>query len=72
MGVASQAGFVAANESALVGSIGTYGVIYDLSKRAENEGITVHIVRAGAFKGAGVPGAPVTDEQLAYPAGMTA
>lgn len=63
--IASQAGFVAANESALVGSIGTYGVIYDMSKRAENEGIKVHVVRAGEFKGAGAPGTEVTDAQLA-------
>jgi len=62
---ASQATKVFANESALVGSIGTYGVVHDLSKLAENEGIKVHVIRAGDFKGMGEPGTEVTDEQLA-------
>lgn len=63
--IASQATKVFANETALVGSIGTYGVVQDFSARAAKEGIQVHVVRAGAFKGAGTPGTPVTPEQLA-------
>lgn len=62
--VASQAGEIHANNSALVGSIGTFAVIFDSSKMAEDIGVKVHVVKAGDFKGAGVGGTPVTDEQL--------
>ncbi len=63
--VASQATEVYANRGALVGSIGVYSVIYDDSEAAAKEGVAVHVVKSAEFKGAGVPGAPVTDEQLA-------
>jgi signal peptide peptidase SppA len=62
--IASQADKVFANETALVGSIGTFIVVYDMSEWAANEGIKVHVVRAGKFKGMGVAGTEVTDEQL--------
>lgn len=64
--VASQATKIYANEPALVGSIGTYAVIQDTSEMAEKLGVKVHVINAGAFKGTGEPGTPVTDEQLAY------
>lgn len=63
--VASQAARVSAGKSALVGSIGTFAVIHDYSGLAAKEGIKVHVMRAGAFKGAGTPGTEVTAEQLA-------
>jgi signal peptide peptidase SppA len=63
---ASQCLKVFANASAIVGSIGTYGVVYDSSGRAEREGIKVHVIRAGAFKGAGTPGTKVEAEHLAH------
>lgn len=63
--VASQATRVLANPTAMVGSIGTYAVIYDFSKAADEMGIGVHVVRAGEFKGAGVPGTKISKEQLA-------
>ncbi len=64
--VASQATeLFAANETTLVGSIGTYGVVHDLSAMAAKEGIKVHVVKAGAHKGMGVPGSEITAEQLA-------
>lgn len=63
--LASQATEVHANASALVGSIGTYGVVHDLSKAAEKAGVLVHVVRAGEFKGAGAPGTEITESQLA-------
>lgn len=62
---ASQADKITANPTALVGSIGTYGVVQDLSAMAAKEGVKVHVVRAGAHKGAGTPGTEVTAEQLA-------
>ena len=63
--VAAQATKIYANETALVGSIGTYGVAYDASAAADKEGIKVHVIKAGSFKGAGVLGTPVTDDQIA-------
>lgn len=66
MWVASQAHKVFANNTtALVGSIGTYAVLYDQSKVAEKLGVKVHVVRAGEYKGAGVPGTEITEAQLA-------
>lgn len=62
---ASQARRVTANRSALVGSLGTYGVIEDTSKRAQADGVTVHVISTGAQKGAFVDGAPITPAQLA-------
>lgn len=63
--VASQATSIVAGASALVGSIGTYMVVEDWSEAAKKMGVTVHVVRAGAFKGAGTPGTEVTDAHLA-------
>lgn len=63
--VASQATRIVANTSAIIGSIGTYAVVDDVSKMYESRGITTHVIRAGRFKGAGVDGTPVTDEQIA-------
>jgi len=64
--VASQAGTVTANHTAEVGSIGTMAVVEDSSGAAKAEGIVVHVVSTGAFKGAFVPGSQVTDEHLSY------
>lgn len=63
--IASQAGRVTANETAQVGSIGTVAVLEDSSEMAKKEGIKVHVISTGKFKGAGVPGTKVTDEHLA-------
>lgn len=63
--VASQAGRVVANAGALVGSIGTYAVIYDYSQMYAKEGIKAYVVRAGKFKGTGITGTEVSAEQLA-------
>lgn len=64
--IASQAHEVYSNQTALVGSIGTLMVVQDLSKMAESEGVTVHVISTGPYKGAGTPGSEITDEQLAY------
>jgi signal peptide peptidase SppA len=66
MWVASQATRIYANNpTALVGSIGTYAVLYDMSQRAEDLGIKVHVIKAGDHKGTGVAGTEITEEQLA-------
>jgi signal peptide peptidase SppA len=63
--VASQATKVFAGRTTMVGSIGTFAVIYDYSTQAAQAGIKVHVIRAGDFKGSGTPGTEVTAEQLA-------
>ena len=64
--VASQANAVYANPGARVGSIGTYMAVADSSGMADKMGVKVHVVKAGDYKGAGVPGAPLTDDHLAH------
>ena len=54
-----------ANEMAEVGSIGTVAVIHDASKAAEMEGIEVHVISTGEFKGMFTPGSEVTKEHIA-------
>ena len=68
--IASSAQRLTANEMALVGSIGTYQVVQDLSSMAESEGVKVHVIKAGAFKGTGTPGTELTSEQLSYLQGL--
>jgi signal peptide peptidase SppA len=63
--VASVATKIFSNPSALVGSIGTFSVLQDMSGAAAQLGIKVHVIRAGKHKGAGVPGTEVTAEHLA-------
>lgn len=62
--VASAARKISANAPAEIGSVGTFAVIQDLSQRAADEGVKVHVISTGKFKGAGVPGTEVTQEQL--------
>lgn len=65
--VASQANQVFANApTALVGSIGTILTVYDESAAAEQAGIKALVFATGPLKGAGTPGAPVTEEQVAH------
>lgn len=63
--IASQATKVFANETAIVGSIGTYMQVIDYRRKADQLGMTVHVVKAGSLKGAGAPGTEITAEQLA-------
>lgn len=61
---ASQADRIVVDRDGFVGSIGTYIVLEDLSAAAANEGIKVHVIKSGEFKGLGVPGTPVTAAAL--------
>lgn len=64
--IASQATKRYANiGTAMYGAMGTYSVIQDVSGRADQLGIKVHVVGAGEFKGAGTPGTEITEAQLA-------
>lgn len=57
---------VANNAKALIGSIGTIQVVYDVSAAAEKDGVKTLVISTGPLKGTGAMGAPVTDEQKAY------
>ncbi len=61
---ASQAGQVFMNPSGSAGAIGTFAVIYDMSRAAKNDGFETHVIKAGRFKGLGTPGSEITPEQL--------
>lgn len=63
--LASAASRITANSTALIGSIGTYGVVHDMQAAAAQAGVKVHVIRAGRYKGAGVPGTEITAEHLA-------
>jgi signal peptide peptidase SppA len=62
--VASQCNQIYANSSALVGSIGTFGMVMDSSAMAEKVGLRAHMIRSGQHKGVGAPGVAVTDENV--------
>lgn len=62
---ASQCGRIATNRTGIVGSIGTYAVLYDLSTAAAMQGVQVHVIASGPLKGAGTAGTKITPEQLA-------
>lgn len=60
----SQARSLTINEAGSAGSIGVFAVLYDSSGATEAEGVKVHVISTGEHKGAGIPGAPITDDQL--------
>lgn len=58
-----QANELCVSKDSINGSIGVYATMTDMSRMYENAGFKVEIVRAGALKGAGTPGTPITQEQ---------
>lgn len=63
--VASQADRISGNSSVSVGSIGTYLRVVDYSQAYAEAKVKVHVIRSSELKGTGVPGAPITEAQLA-------
>ena len=63
--LASQAGKISINPNGEAGSIGVYTVAVDSSKRAEELGFKVHVIKSGEHKGMGVPGTEITENQIA-------
>lgn len=61
----SQAHQLFASPEAAVGSIGVYTLLEDSSEMWAKKGVTFHLVKAGANKGIGAEGIPITKEQLA-------
>jgi signal peptide peptidase SppA len=62
--IASQADTISANPSAMVGSIGAYAVVADVSRMLDKAGIDLHVVASAPKKGLSAGGV-VTDEVLA-------
>lgn len=54
------------NRTGEAGSIGTFMLVYDTSKQAQADGVEALLFTTGKFKGAGAPGAEITDEQRQY------
>lgn len=62
--IASQADKIFCNSTARVGSIGAYCVLLDKTKMYADAGVKATLVKAGAFKGQGADGTPVTQSQI--------
>lgn len=63
--LASQAGEISAGPNDQIGSIGVYQALLDSSQAAAEAGLKVVVVASGPFKGTGLRGTPITEEQLA-------
>jgi signal peptide peptidase SppA len=63
--LATSARRIEAGRNAEVGSIGVYMVYRDWSRMYEAAGIKTIVIRSGEHKGMGVPGAPITEAQVA-------
>ena len=64
--VASQADAIYVNnDTALVGSVGVFMVLYDVSKAFEEEGVRTVLIKGGEFKGIGIEGTEITNDQEA-------
>lgn len=61
----SAADLVMCSQSAHVGSIGVYSAWLDESRAMENAGIRTEIVKCGKFKGMGIKGRTMSDEEKA-------
>jgi signal peptide peptidase SppA len=62
--ISSAADRVVASPSSIVGSIGVYMAIPDYSKAADMAGMKMVVVKSGKFKGVGIEGTSLTDEQI--------
>ena len=63
--IASQASAIYATESASAGSIGVYCAILDRSAAYAAAGVKVDLFKSGAYKGMGMDGTSLSDEQRA-------
>jgi len=63
--IGSAADRVVASPSSTVGSIGVYMAIPDYSEAAKMAGIKMVVIKSGKFKGAGIEGTSLSEEQIA-------
>lgn len=61
----SQCNHLYCTESAGTGSIGVYLAVYDKTEQLAKQGIKLTLIKAGKFKGAGLPGNPLDEEAIA-------
>lgn len=66
MWLLSSAGKVYASETAELGSIGVIAMYQDMSKLLEEDGVRVHVVKAGEYKDYGSPFKEFSEEELGY------
>lgn len=63
--ISAGASAIYASKSGVVGSIGVYLPIIDEQDYYQSRGVSVDLIKAGKFKGAGYPGTRLTDDQRA-------
>jgi len=63
--IASQAHGIVTSASSSVGSVGVYMAMLDSSRAMEKEGYAMEVIKAGKYKGIGIQGTSLTDEQRA-------
>lgn len=61
---ASQAQRITANKPGMIGSIGAFAVLEDISGAMSEKGVSVRVVATGPYKGLGAPGTPHTQALL--------
>ena len=62
--IASAADRVVASPSSTVGSVGVYIAIPDYSEAAKMQGIKMVVIKSGKFKGAGIEGTSLDEDQM--------
>ena len=62
--IGSAADQVIASASSTIGSIGVYMTIADMTEMAKAQGIKMVVIKSGKYKGAGIPGTSLTEEQV--------
>jgi signal peptide peptidase SppA len=62
----SQASEIVCTPSAALGSIGCYVAFMDQSVAADLKGLKMEVIKSGDFKGIGLPGTSLTNEQRNY------
>lgn len=62
--IGSAADKVVASPSSTIGSIGVYMTVADMTEMAKAQGIKMVVIKSGKFKGAGIPGTSLSEEQV--------
>lgn len=60
----SQCNYIYATESSETGSIGVYVALLDRTEQLAAQGVKVTVVKAGKHKAAGLPGNPLSEEEI--------
>ena len=63
--IASQAHGIVTSASSVVGSVGVYMALLDSSKALEMQGGKMEVIKSGKYKGIGIQGTSLTDDQRA-------